>query len=335
MAMKLTFLCNYEDTQNPFKNFAIEEYLMNQCEEGEVILFLWQNKNTVVVGRNQNVWNECKVEELEKDGGLLTRRLSGGGAVYHDIGNMNFSFFAKKGTYDVAKQLSVIVDAVASFGIHAEKSGRNDIKIDGRKFSGNAFYKAKDRCYHHGTLLISEDMKQMVRYLNVDGSKMNVKGVKSVPSLVVNLSTLNPAITVDSLRDALKESFGKIYGLPVHTILPSDIKEEDIKERTLFFSSPEWRFNEKSGFTHRFEGRYDWGFIKIYMNVVDGVVEIAHLDSDGLEADLLASFPALWQGKLFDRHLLAEAIRGISLQSEEEIEVVRDTAALLENEEGV
>lgn len=134
MIRKLTFLKNWQDTQNPFRNFAVEEYLMNHVEEGEIIFFLWQNRNTVVIGRNQNGWHECNVKKLEEDGGLLARRLSGGGAVYHDIGNMNFSFLARKADYDVARQLSVIVEGVRKFGIQAEKSGRNDIKSTAANF---------------------------------------------------------------------------------------------------------------------------------------------------------------------------------------------------------
>mgnify|MGYP004479750105 CR=1 FL=1 len=137
MVTKLTYI---ESNQvNPYKNLAVEEYLLLHCEDKECILYLWQNQNTVVIGRNQNAWKECKVTKLEEENGHLARRLSGGGAVYHDLGNLNFTFLVNKDEYSLEKQLQVIINAMGRLGLKAEKSGRNDILIDGKKFSGNAF----------------------------------------------------------------------------------------------------------------------------------------------------------------------------------------------------
>lgn len=118
------------------------------AEDKECILYLWQNQNTVVIGRNQNAWKECRTTKLEEEGGHLARRLSGGGAVYHDLGNMNFTFLINKEEYDLDRQLQVIIGAMEILGLKAEKSGRNDILIDGKKFSGNAFYEQEKHCYH-------------------------------------------------------------------------------------------------------------------------------------------------------------------------------------------
>ena len=142
MIEQLTYI--ETDNTHPYKNLAVEEYLLLHCRENECILYLWQNQNTVVAGRNQNVWKECLVSRLEEDNGHIVRRLSGGGAVYHDLGNLNFTFLVRKENYDVSKQLDVILKAVQKLGIAAEKSGRNDILADGRKFSGNAFYEKGD-----------------------------------------------------------------------------------------------------------------------------------------------------------------------------------------------
>ena len=148
MVTKLIYI--ESDQVNPYKNLAVEEYLLLHCEPQECILYLWQNQNTVVIGRNQNAWKECKVESLEENGGHLARRLSGGGAVYHDLGNLNFTFLVNKDEYSLEKQLQVIINAMGRLGLKAEKSGRNDILIDGKKFSGNAFYEQEKHCYHHG-----------------------------------------------------------------------------------------------------------------------------------------------------------------------------------------
>ena len=122
-------------SHDPWVNLAIEEHLLEQVTEDEVILYLWQNENTVVIGRNQNAWKECKHLDLEREGGKLARRLSGGGAVYHDLGNLNFTFIMNKKHYDLSKQLTVILQAVKKLGIKAEFSGRNDLVIEEKQFS--------------------------------------------------------------------------------------------------------------------------------------------------------------------------------------------------------
>ena len=197
---------------DPERNLAMEEYLLSHTEPGECILYLWQNQHTVVIGKNQNCWKECNVSLLEEEGGRLVRRLSGGGAVYHDLGNLNFTFLVRKADYDLDRQLSVIAGAVESFGIPVEKSGRNDLLAAGRKFSGNAFYESGDFCYHHGTLLVDVDTGKMGRYLTVSKEKLKSKGVDSVRSRVGNLKELCPKLTIQKLSEAMKKSFAEVYG---------------------------------------------------------------------------------------------------------------------------
>ena len=151
---KVPVSCYITGCIEPYRNLAVERYLLEHTPAGSVTLYLWQNKNTVVIGRNQNPWAECNMAQLRRDGGHLVRRLSGGGAVYHDSGNLNFTFLTDARTYNLARQLEVITGALKSLGINAGKSGRNDILVDGRKVSGNAFYTSGGKKYHHGTLLI-------------------------------------------------------------------------------------------------------------------------------------------------------------------------------------
>lgn len=140
MTEKLDTKIVYSHSYDPWFNLAVEEYLLNHVHDHEVILYLWQNDQTVVIGRNQNAWKECAWEQLEKDGGKLARRLSGGGAVFHDLGNLNFTFLTTKKHYELERQLSVILQALRKLGVNAEFSGRNDLMLDGRKFSGHAYY---------------------------------------------------------------------------------------------------------------------------------------------------------------------------------------------------
>ena len=185
---------------DPYRNLAIEQHLLETVLGGCCLLYLWQNERTVVIGRNQNAWAECRTTALFEEGGRLARRLSGGGAVYHDLGNLNFTFLLCEEDYDLTRQLSVIRRACSLCGIETEISGRNDLLASGRKFSGNAFCHHEGRAYHHGTLLIDVDADAMGRYLSPSKAKLEAKGVESVRSRVVNLRELNPALTVDMLK---------------------------------------------------------------------------------------------------------------------------------------
>ena len=195
--MKYVIKSNLND---PHRNLAAEEFLTANIGEGTEILFLWQNAATVVIGKNQNSRAECNLEKMEEDGVLLSRRLSGGGAVFHDLGNLCFSFISHEKIHNVTRQLSVIADACRAFGIDAKPTGRNDIEADGRKFSGNAFYSVGENKCHHGTVLISADKSRLANYLTVSKTKLEAKGIKSVRSRVVNLTELVPEMTVEAFE---------------------------------------------------------------------------------------------------------------------------------------
>ena len=198
------------ERHNPYLNLAVETWLTDHQEEGIVTMYLWKNERTVVIGLNQNPFSECDVKRLTEEGGYLMRRRTGGGAVYHDLGNLNFSFIADKSDYDVRKQQSVIQEALKSFGLEAEISGRNDLTCQGRKFSGNAFFNGAQNNLHHGTILIKTDSEMMQRYLIVDKAKLLKNGVKSVASRVINLSEAVPELTSENIKQPLIQSFEKV-----------------------------------------------------------------------------------------------------------------------------
>lgn len=145
---KLNAKVVHSNSYDPWFNLALEEYLLNSISGDEVVFYLWQNQNTVVIGNNQNSWKECRIDELNSNAGKLARRLSGGGAVFHDLGNLTFTFLASNDNFNINKQLHVILNALKDFGIDAEFSGRNDIEVLGKKFSGNAFYYGDKGNYH-------------------------------------------------------------------------------------------------------------------------------------------------------------------------------------------
>lgn len=314
---------------DPYHNLALEEQLLLNVQPGQCILYLWQNDHTVVIGRNQNAWAECRAQELESSGGKLVRRLSGGGAVYHDLGNLNFTFLVRRTDYDVDRQLSVICQAVRAFGLDARKTGRNDITVDGRKFSGNAFYRTADCCYHHGTLLIHADTEKMSRYLQVSREKLQSKGVASVRSRVVNLQGLNKNITVETLCAHLIAAFGVVYGGTPKPLPIDYVNQSFLKERTGFFGSWLWRYGTRAELCSIVSKRFPWGSADLRYSVKNGVLSEVELWSDGLEADLIASLPEQLRFCPFHPEALQQRAGQISTENEAQRTIVNDCIGLL------
>ncbi len=297
---------------DPWWNLAVEEYLVDTVKPGQCILYLWQNENTVVIGRNQNPWRECRTQELELEGGKLARRLSGGGAVFHDIGNINFTFIASKEIYNQDKQLDVILNAVRSFGIDAQRSGRNDIIADGRKFSGNAFCFRKNGSYHHGTILVSADFDKLSKYLRVSEEKMRSKGVQSVQSRVVNLSELSQGLSIEKMVEALIASFRLLYdsAAPVEDcVVEGKDGREALEELYSKHSSWAWRYGEAPQFDVDIETRFDWGEVEIGFKLEDGIVSNATVYSDALDEAYIARLPELLKGCPFISKKMAQKLR--------------------------
>lgn len=283
--MKLQFIVS--DQTEPYWNIAVENFLVESAEC--VTLYLWRNRRTVVIGQNQNPYSEVNVEALEADGGFLMRRKTGGGAVYHDDGNLNFSFVVPKALYDQQRQFSVIQRAVENFGLHTELSGRNDILAEGRKFSGNAFSKGRVNDLHHGTLLISGDMSDLAHYLKPKPAKLQKHGVASVRSRVVNLAELNPEITPESIAPRLKEAFLSEYSEYSENSENSDfseiIKRPEVRALHDHFASPEWKYGRWRTFTAQHSAQFDWGGVELALTVDEsrGIITDVQIASDALD----------------------------------------------------
>lgn len=273
--MKKNFLVYRSDLTDPYRNLAAEEYLTKTARAGEKILFLWRNAGTVVIGKNQNSYAECDLEKMNRDSILLSRRLSGGGAVFHDLGNLCFSFISHEDDHDVADQLAIIAETCRNFGIEALPTGRNDIETDGRKFSGNAFYTiGKNKC-HHGTVLISADKSRLSDYLTVSRTKLQAKGIASVRSRVVNLCELNPNITPEAFAEALINSCGaRLCAMPDESLY---------RDRAEFFASPEWLYGENPDFTNEVKYRTDAGEFTLNLTVKRGIITDCRVFTDSLD----------------------------------------------------
>lgn len=188
---------------DPYENLAYEELLMDFAEKGKCIIFLWQNDHTIVLGRNQNHETECHVTDFLNAGGLIARRRSGGGAVYHDKGNLNYSFIGYESEKYNFSYVDIIGRVIKQLDLSVTYNGRNDLLIGDRKFSGNASYRRGPVVCNHGTILIKNNVDVMQKYLTPEQSKMARNGVQSVSSRVVNLCSLLPSLTVSQIKELI------------------------------------------------------------------------------------------------------------------------------------
>lgn len=299
----------YQSTSfDPYYNLAVEKQLLERVSPGECILYLWQNQNTVVIGKNQNAWAECRTSLLGAEGGHLARRLSGGGAVFHDLGNLNFTFLVRDEDYDVDRQLSVIQEAVRLAGVQTERSGRNDILAEGRKFSGNAFYHQGGHAYHHGTLMVDVDKDKLQRYLSPSKAKLEAKGVASVRSRVVNLKELSPALTVEKLKEYMVRGFETVYGLQCAPILLTDKELGQIKESAKINASWDFLYGTRLPFTFECEGRFPWGGIQMQLQAKGGIITAVKVYSDAMDWQLAPTLEKALTGCWFSLDAMTAAL---------------------------
>ncbi len=296
------------ESLNPYENMGLEEYLLHDVKDDECILYLWQNRNTVVIGRNQNAWKECKVDDIIKDKGYLSRRLSGGGAVYHDLGNLNFTFLAQQMNYNVERQLDVIYRAVKALGIEAVKTGRNDLTIDGRKFSGNAFYKIGGHCYHHGTLMLNVDTENLSKYLAAPSGKLVSKGVESVKSRVINISeAYGDVVDVQTMKNCLIQAFTEVY--PEHEECEHIKSNVEYRYSPTDFSSWDWIYGRNIVFDHELTLTTDKGRIGARVSVDGGYIKDIVVDTDFMEPIDTTSMEQELVGRKYSENEVREVLQ--------------------------
>lgn len=227
-----------ETGTDPYRNLATEQELLQNVMYGTAVLYLWQNDNTIVIGRNQDVYNECRVADFIEEGGTIARRRSGGGAVYHDMGNLNFSIIYGFSEKEEHEYYNLIIDVLEILGIKAEYNGRNDIVVGGRKCSGNAVYQDGNVVCRHGTLLVHTDIKRMVSFLTPDKGKLDRHHVASIASRVINLEEIDENISMENIRRAFIQA---AHG----TELKNRPDKDKIDKLAEFYRSEAWIFGGK------------------------------------------------------------------------------------------
>jgi len=308
--MKLT-VC-HSITDDAFQNQGAEAMLSRHCKPDEFILYTYVSSLCVAVGLNQNARAECRVAQLEADGGKLCRRLSGGGAVLEDLGCVNYAFIAPTALSDAARQVEAVRQALLSFGVNAVMSGRNDLIANGRKFSGNAFCRFKgeacgaaagaDNLLHHGTLLVHTDMSLMPRYLNPSPMKLAGHGVPSVAVRVANLCDLGCPPDCGAVCKALGRAYADALSMvawmdvtdgPVTERLPPDVMEAGRRE----FADDRFRYGDDAIPEQTLRKRFGFGEVEARLRVEGGTVVEAQIYSDAMDPLLPGRVRALLEGK--------------------------------------
>ncbi|EDO05475.1 lipoyltransferase and lipoate-protein ligase family protein [Babesia bovis T2Bo] len=278
------------------ENALLKSYGKNMAIDNKYevpILFLWRNSPCVIVGCNQNVWSECNLDNVRKDGVNLVRRFTGGGAVYQDLGNTCFTFISSPKDYSFERNCNLICSAVTKLiGEKCEPSGRNDLCVNGLKFSGSAFKLLPNAALHHGTLLININQGSLDKYLTPDISKLEKHNVKSVKARVTNLCQFNETVTHEMICNAIIDEVASFYKSPTTNVEYIDAKakccnDEAFQECYHKLKDTKWIYGEEMKRFKSLKQRFDFGSIEICFDIQDGNVVKFWVYSDSLETDFI------------------------------------------------
>lgn len=285
---------------NPYFNVAAEHELFLASDE-DIHLFLWKNEASVIIGRNQNLYAECNLAYLKEHNIKAVRRFSGGGAVYHDQGNVNFTFITKEKTANQAQFIRLMRSAMIRFGIECEFSGRNDLLFKNQKFSGQAYYTDGDNYMYHGTTLVNVNFEQLEKALTPSRLKLQSKGIESVKSRVINLSEINKEITEEKVMNAFIETFGCKN---IEYINKSNF-EAPLEQ---LLSSYDWLYAQSPKFDIKIERRYSFGNISVHISASDGLIERIKINTDSLNLYDFKTCEDKLIGKRFDEQGIWECV---------------------------
>lgn len=294
--MKFLLLRSFD----PYHNLAVEEYLFEKTQDD--VFILWQNDKTVVIGKNQNINCELDFGFASQNRIKVARRITGGGAVYHDLGNLNYSFISSrdKEGIDFAYFTTPIIDALSALGVDARLTGRNDIEVEGKKISGNAQYSKNGRTLHHGTLLFDTDLSVLSSALHVDEEKIKSKAIKSTRSRVTNLKSLIPIKDINELIDYLCCYIINKYS-PEIISEPNDKYISELEQRN---KSEEWLFPKSSylsAFTVRKKKKYDFGIVDIVLSMNGDMVSDIKIYGDFFGTKDVSELSAKLSGNSIDK----------------------------------
>ena len=300
---------------------SFDEYCLEQLSSEDSFFYLWRNRPAVIIGLNQNAYSEVNILYLEDNGITLARRVTGGGAVYHDLQNLNYTFIGK----DVSPQ--PIVDALRTMGVDAELSGRNDIFVEGKKVSGYARRVWHDRQMVHGTLMYDVDLEPLTRALDVDGSKMSSKGIASVRSRVGNLKAYLPQHpTIEAFRDALQEL---LAGSDEQMAMSPEQLEQVRSTAESKFASWEWVYGSSHEADFSRSARLACGTVEVSVKLDRGCICAIEFRGDFLGGLPVAQLEDALKGRRFERGSLLECLKELGVERYFDSVSAEDIAGML------
>ena len=299
-------------SRDPYFNLALEEYVFERMDKSKSYFMLWQNDNTIVVGKYQNTAEEIDQAYVDAHHIRVARRLSGGGAVYHDKGNLNFTFIVDRADapgLNFKIFVEPVIQALARFGVHAAFTGRNDLTIDGMKFSGNAQYARRGRLLHHGCIMLDSNLTSVADALRVKEAKFASKAVKSVRSRVTTINAHAPApISMEDFKGALKEC-----AMASGELEPCTLTEEDLaairKLRDEKYATWAWNYGFSPAYDMRREMKFPAGLVTAHLSAEGGKIKAVRFYGDFFGGEL-GELEGAMVGLPLDGHL-TEALEAL------------------------
>lgn len=304
----------YQKTTRPGFNLAMEEYLLREADGDYFVL--WQNEKSVIVGRNQNTLAEINLDFIKENNIAVIRRQTGGGAVFHDLGNLNYTFVVRNKEEkftDYSYFTRPVIEALGKLGVKASLSGRNDLLIDGKKFSGSAQCLAKNGVMHHGTLMFGANISDMEKALNINPLKIQSKGIKSVKSRVTNISEHLPAAV--SLDEFIKILIDRILNDDAQNEL-YEFTEDEIKRIEKLekekYSTWSWNFGFKQEYSVKNEKKFPCGIIQAAINLSDGKISQIRFYGDYFGKRDVSELEKMFMGKEYSPAGIKSVLGGIN-----------------------
>ncbi|MFK9116137.1 lipoate--protein ligase [Peribacillus castrilensis] len=303
---------------DPRINLAIEEFALKHLNIDETYLLFYINRPSIIIGRNQNTIEEINSDYVDKKGITVVRRLSGGGAVYHDLGNLNFSFITKDdgdSFHNFKKFTQPVVETLEKLGIHAELSGRNDILAEGKKISGNAMFSTKGRMFSHGTLLFQSEMDHIVSALKVKKDKIESKGIKSIRSRVGNIADfLKEPMSVEEFRSFLLQNIFKDNGKVTEYVLTETDWEKIHEISEDRYQNWEWNYGKSPKFNLQNSHRFPVGSVDIRLEVNRGIIENCKIYGDFFGVGEVADIERKLTGIRYEKEAISRVLDEIDVR---------------------
>lgn len=311
----MKFVSN-NDITDPTLNLAMEEYVLKNLPSEESYFLFYVNRPSIIVGKNQNTIEEVNKSYVDEKGIDVVRRISGGGAVYHDTGNLNFSFITDddgNSFHNFKKFTEPIVQALQSLGVDAEMTGRNDIQVGAAKISGNAMVKVKDRMFSHGTLMLNSELDEVQNALKVNPAKIKSKGVKSVRKRVANIEEfLTESIDIDQFKQIILKSIFGEQQVDEYVLTDEDWKNIE-KLSNEKYRTWDWNYGKNPKYNFEREEKFEKGFIQVKFDVKKGKIEHAKIFGDFFGEGDISDLEHALEGGLHDFNHLEEALANYNL----------------------